>query len=79
MPLDSQAATFSQTSPDAAPAEAAVMSGSAMPAPPAVTVSEARLIRLGWYLRCRPFAAMTGLPHWRWDTSQAANVGRCEG
>ncbi|SCF59868.1 hypothetical protein GA0115280_102924 [Streptomyces sp. Cmuel-A718b] len=47
LPLDSQAATFSQTSPDAAPAEAAVMSGSAMPAPPAVTVSEARLIRLG--------------------------------
>lgn len=35
-----------------------------MPAPPAVTVSEARLMRLGWYLRCRPFAAMTWLPHW---------------
>lgn len=44
--------------------EAAVSSGSAIPAPPAVTVSEARLIRLGWYLRCRPFAAMIRLPHW---------------
>ncbi|SCD66510.1 hypothetical protein GA0115239_10537 [Streptomyces sp. BpilaLS-43] len=61
--VDSQAATFSHTSVEAAPAEAAVSSGSAMPAPPAVTVSEARLIRLGWYLRCRPFAAMTWLPH----------------
>ncbi len=35
-----------------------------MPAPPAVTVSEARLIRLGWYLRCRPVAAIFRLPHW---------------
>jgi hypothetical protein len=72
--VDSQAATFSRTSVDAPPAEAALMSGSAMPAPPAVTVSEAPLMRLGWYLRCRPFAAMTWLPHWLQDTSQAANL-----
>lgn len=63
-PVDSQAATFSHTSVVAAPAEAAVRSGSAMPAPPAVTVSEARLMRLGWYLRCRPVAAIFRLPHW---------------
>ncbi|GFN00655.1 hypothetical protein Sfulv_54650 [Streptomyces fulvorobeus] len=45
--VDSQAATFSHTSAEAAPADAAVMNGSAMPAPPAVTVSETRLMRLG--------------------------------
>ncbi|GAA2926411.1 hypothetical protein GCM10010446_08500 [Streptomyces enissocaesilis] len=61
--VDSQAATFSQTSTEAASAAPGAISGRAIPAPPAVTVSDARLIRLGWYRRCRPDAAMTQLPH----------------
>lgn len=46
--LDSQAATLSHTSTEAPWATPAPIRGSAMPAPPAVTVSDARLIRLGW-------------------------------
>ncbi len=57
-PVDSQAATFSQVATSAACAGPAPMSGRAMPAPPAVTVSEARLILFGWYRRCRPRTAM---------------------
>lgn len=49
--VDSQAATFSQTSSEAACTAPAPISGSAIPALPAVTVSEARLIRLGWWRR----------------------------
>ncbi len=45
--VDSQAATFSQVSTSAACAVPVPMSGRAMPAPPAVTVSEARLILFG--------------------------------
>ncbi len=46
-PVDSQAATLFQVSTSAAWAAPAPMSGIAMPAPPAVTVSEARLILFG--------------------------------
>lgn len=47
LPLDSQAATLFQVSASAAWATPVPMSGRAMPAPPAVTVSEARLILFG--------------------------------
>ncbi|GGL65474.1 hypothetical protein GCM10010129_06300 [Streptomyces fumigatiscleroticus] len=56
--LDSQAATLSQVPASAAWATPVPMSGRAIPAPPAVTVSEARLILFGWYRRCRPRTAM---------------------
>jgi len=46
-PLDSQAATLFQVDTSAAWAVPAPMSGIAIPALPAVTVSEARLILLG--------------------------------
>ncbi|GGK01192.1 hypothetical protein GCM10011583_35830 [Streptomyces camponoticapitis] len=78
--VDSQAATFSHVSTGAALAVPAPMSGRAMPAPPAVTVSDARLMRLGWYLRWRPVAAMVSAPPLAgkdvWDTSQSVNLGQ---
>lgn len=45
--LDSHAATLFQVSTSAAWAVPVPMSGTAMPTPPAVTVSEARLILFG--------------------------------
>lgn len=45
--VDSQAATLFQVSTSAACATPVPISGSAIPAPPAVTVSEARLILFG--------------------------------
>lgn len=45
-PEDSQAATLAQVSAEAASAVPAATSGKASPAPPAVTVSDARLILL---------------------------------
>lgn len=45
--VDSQDATLFQVSTEAAWATPAPMSGSAIPAPPAVTASEARLMLLG--------------------------------
>lgn len=62
LPLDSQAATLFQVEASAASAVPAATSGMASPAPPAVTVSEARLILLGWYRRCRPRTAMVRNP-----------------
>lgn len=47
LPLDSQAATLFQVLASAACATPAPMRGIAIPALPAVTVSEARLIRFG--------------------------------
>jgi hypothetical protein len=47
LPLDSQAATLFQVPTSAAWATPPPTSGSAIPAPPAVTVSEARLILFG--------------------------------
>ncbi|CAM5564063.1 hypothetical protein SGLAM104S_09709 [Streptomyces glaucescens] len=45
--VDSQAATLSQVATSAACAAPAPTNGRAIPAPPAVTVSEARLILFG--------------------------------